>query len=134
MFLVDYLHQQGTGVVLDWVPSHFPADGHGPGFFDGTHLYEHADPRRGFHPDWRSFIFSYGRNELRSFLLSSALPVGDTHRICRLGVPAHPSGELAPGERWRAGLPDRVYRALYLSYPLQSQFLHIQGSLSFCRT
>ena len=73
MFLVDYLHRHGIGVILDWVPSHFPADEHGPGFFDGTHLYEHADPRRGFHPDWRSYIFNYGRNEVRSFLLSSAL-------------------------------------------------------------
>jgi 1,4-alpha-glucan branching enzyme len=73
MFLIDYLHRQGIGVILDWVPSHFPADEHGPGFFDGTHLYEHADPRRGFHPDWRSAIFNYGRNEVRSFLLSSAL-------------------------------------------------------------
>ena len=73
MFLVDYLHNHGIGVILDWVPSHFPADEHGPGFFDGTHLYEHADPRRGFHPDWRSAIFNYGRNEVRSFLMSSAL-------------------------------------------------------------
>ncbi len=73
MVLIDYLHQQGIGVILDWVPSHFPADEHGPGFFDGTHLYEHADPRRGFHPDWRSFIFNYGRNEVRCFLMSSAL-------------------------------------------------------------
>jgi 1,4-alpha-glucan branching enzyme len=73
MFLIDYLHQYGIGVILDWVPSHFPADEHGPGFFDGTHLYEHADPRRGFHPDWRSSIFNYGRNEVRSFLMSSAL-------------------------------------------------------------
>jgi 1,4-alpha-glucan branching enzyme len=73
MFLVDYLHKCGIGVILDWVPSHFPADEHGPGFFDGTHLYEHADPRRGFHPDWRSAIFNYGRNEVRCFLMSSAL-------------------------------------------------------------
>ncbi|MDP2046395.1 MAG: alpha-amylase family glycosyl hydrolase, partial [Deltaproteobacteria bacterium] len=73
MFLVDYLHNHGIGVILDWVPSHFPADEHGPGFFDGTHLYEHADPRRGFHPDWRSAIFTYGRNEVRCFLMSSAL-------------------------------------------------------------
>ncbi len=73
MFLVDHLHRHGIGVILDWVPSHFPADEHGPGFFDGTHLYEHADPRRGFHPDWRSAIFNYGRNEVRCFLLSSAL-------------------------------------------------------------
>jgi 1,4-alpha-glucan branching enzyme len=73
MYLVDYLHQQGLGVILDWVPSHFPTDGHGLGFFDGTHLYEHADPRQGFHPDWRSAIFNYGREEVRSFLLSSAM-------------------------------------------------------------
>ncbi|HEV2177923.1 MAG TPA: 1,4-alpha-glucan branching protein GlgB [Terriglobia bacterium] len=73
MYLVDYLHQRGIGVILDWVPSHFPTDGHGLGFFDGTHLYEHADPRQGFHPDWKSFIFNYGRNEVRSFLMSSAM-------------------------------------------------------------
>jgi 1,4-alpha-glucan branching enzyme len=73
MLLVDTLHQNGIGVILDWVPSHFPADEHGLAFFDGTHLYEHADPRLGFHPDWKSAIFNYGRNEVRSFLTSSAL-------------------------------------------------------------
>ncbi len=73
MFLIDYLHQHGIGVILDWVPSHFPTDEHGLGYFDGTHLYEHADMRQGIHPDWNSFIFNYGRNEVRSFLLSSAL-------------------------------------------------------------
>ncbi|MGQ9695249.1 MAG: 1,4-alpha-glucan branching protein GlgB [Thermodesulfobacteriota bacterium] len=73
MFLIDYLHQEGIGVILDWVPSHFPNDEHGLGFFDGTHLYEHMDPRLGVHPDWNSFIFNYGRNEVRSFLISSAL-------------------------------------------------------------
>jgi len=72
MFLIDFLHQEGIGVILDWVPSHFPTDEHGLGFFDGTHLYEHADPRRGVHPDWNSYIFNYGRHEVRSFLLSSA--------------------------------------------------------------
>ena len=73
MYLIDYLHQRGLGVILDWVPSHFPTDGHGLGYFDGTHLFEHADPRRGFHPDWRSHIFNYGRNEVAAFLISSAL-------------------------------------------------------------
>ena len=73
MVLIDRLHQQDIGVILDWVPSHFPGDEHGPGFFDGTHLFEHADRRKGHHPDWDSFIFNYGRNEVRSFLISSAL-------------------------------------------------------------
>ena len=73
MCLVDRLHQHGIGVILDWVPSHFPNDEHGLAYFDGTHLYEHADYRQGFHPDWKSFIFNYGRTEVRSFLLSSAM-------------------------------------------------------------
>jgi 1,4-alpha-glucan branching enzyme len=72
MYFVDVLHQNGIGVILDWVPSHFPWDQHGLGFFDGTHLYEHSDPRQGHHPDWASAIFNYGRNEVRSFLSSSA--------------------------------------------------------------
>jgi 1,4-alpha-glucan branching enzyme len=73
MAFIDHLHQEGIGIILDWVPSHFPNDGHGLASFDGTHLYEHADPRRGHHPDWHSLIFNYGRNEVRSFLLSSAM-------------------------------------------------------------
>src|SRR5579859_3747129 len=71
--LVDSLHAHGIGVILDWPPAHFPSDAHGLGFFDGTHLYEHADPRQGFHPEWNSCIFNYARNEVRSFLLSSAM-------------------------------------------------------------
>ena len=73
MAFVDILHRRGIGVLLDWVPSHFPTDAHGLAWFDGTHLYEHADPRQGFHPEWKSAIFNYGRNEVRSFLLSSAM-------------------------------------------------------------
>ncbi|QDQ42271.1 1,4-alpha-glucan branching protein GlgB [Methylacidiphilum kamchatkense] len=72
MFLIDYLHRNGIGVILDWVPSHFATDGHGLGLFDGTHLYEHADPRQGYHPDWGSYIFNYGRYEVKEFLISSA--------------------------------------------------------------
>ena len=73
MYLVDLLHQNDIGVILDWVPSHFPTDEYGLIYFDGTHLFEHADQRLGFHPDWKSAIFNYGRNEVRAFLISSAL-------------------------------------------------------------
>ncbi|QSW88962.1 1,4-alpha-glucan branching protein GlgB [Flavobacterium endoglycinae] len=73
MVLVDRLHQEGIGVILDWVPSHFPEDGHGLGFFDGSHLYEHPDRRKGYHPDWKSLVFNYGRNEVRAFLISNAV-------------------------------------------------------------
>lgn len=73
MVLVDKLHQAGIGVILDWVPSHFPSDDHGLGFFDGSNLYEHPDIRKGYHPDWKSLIFNYGRNEVRSFLISNAI-------------------------------------------------------------
>jgi len=87
-FLVDALHQAGIAVILDWVPSHFPADAHGLAQFDGTHLYEHADPRQGFHPEWNSSIFNYGRNEVRSFLLSSAMFWLDEYHIDALRVDA----------------------------------------------
>jgi 1,4-alpha-glucan branching enzyme len=73
MRMIDQLHRRGVGVILDWVPSHFPTDRHGLAQFDGTHLFEHADPRQGFHPDWQSAIFNYGRSEVRSFLTSSAV-------------------------------------------------------------
>jgi 1,4-alpha-glucan branching enzyme len=73
MYLVDRLHQEGVGVILDWVPSHFPGDAHGLVYFDGTHLYEHEDPKQGFHPEWTSHIFNHGRYEVRNFLISSAL-------------------------------------------------------------
>ena len=88
MYLVDRLHQAGIGVILDWVPSHFPSDEHGLGYFDGTHLFEHADPRQGFHPDWKSLIFNYGRHEVRSFLISSAMFWLDKYHIDALRVDA----------------------------------------------
>jgi 1,4-alpha-glucan branching enzyme len=88
MYLIDYLHQHDIGVILDWVPSHFPTDQHGLAFFDGTHLFEHADLRQGFHPDWSSYIFNYGRNEVRSFLISSALFWLDKYHIDGLRVDA----------------------------------------------
>lgn len=88
MFLVNALHQAGIGVILDWVPSHFPTDEHGLGYFDGSHLYEHSDPRQGFHPDWQSAIFNYGRHEVKSFLISNALYWLDKFHIDGLRVDA----------------------------------------------
>ncbi|MDP1957336.1 MAG: 1,4-alpha-glucan branching protein GlgB, partial [Rhodocyclaceae bacterium] len=88
MFLVDHLHQRGIGVILDWVPSHFPNDEHGLAYFDGTALYEHADPRQGYHPEWSSQIFNYGRHEVRAFLLSGALFWFDKYHIDGLRVDA----------------------------------------------
>jgi 1,4-alpha-glucan branching enzyme len=73
MFLIDQLHQQSIGVILDWVPSHFPNNEHGLVYFDGTYLFEHSDPKKGYHPDWNTYIYNHGRHEVRSFLLSSAM-------------------------------------------------------------
>ncbi len=88
MYLIDHLHQNGIGVILDWVPSHFPSDEYGLAYFDGTHLFEHADMKKGYHPDWNSYIFNYGRNEVKAFLISSALFWLDRFHIDGLRVDA----------------------------------------------
>jgi 1,4-alpha-glucan branching enzyme len=88
MYLIDYLHQRDIGVIFDWVPSHFPSDEHGLAFFDGTHLYEHADPRQGYHPEWKSYIFNYGRTEVQSFLISNAMFWLDRYHVDDLRVDA----------------------------------------------
>jgi 1,4-alpha-glucan branching enzyme len=87
-FLVDTLHQNDIGVILDWVPAHFPRDEHGLGYFDGTHLYEHADRRQGLHPDWDTLVFNYGRTEVRNFLISNALFWFERYHIDALRVDA----------------------------------------------
>jgi 1,4-alpha-glucan branching enzyme len=88
MLLIDTLHQRGIGVILDWVPSHFPSDEHGLAFFDGTHLFEHSDPRQGYHPEWNSYIFNYGRKEVQSFLISNAIFWLDKYHVDGLRVDA----------------------------------------------
>jgi 1,4-alpha-glucan branching enzyme len=109
MYLVDHLHRHGIGVIFDWVPSHFPSDEHGLVYYDGTHLFEHADPRQGFHPEWNSCIFNYSRNEVRAFLMSSALFWIDKYHADGLRVDgvasmlyldyARKEGEWIPNER-----------------------------------
>jgi 1,4-alpha-glucan branching enzyme len=133
MYLIDVLHQHGIGIIMDWVPSHFPGDAHGLHFFDGTHLFEHEDPRQGFHPDWKSHIFNYDRNEVRAFLLSSALFWLDHYHADGLRVDAVASmlyldysrqqGEWIPNEfggRENLGAIDflrRLNAAVYEAFP-----------------
>jgi 1,4-alpha-glucan branching enzyme len=88
MYFVDRCHQEGLGVILDWTPAHFPRDAQGLGFFDGTHLFEHEDPRRGAHPDWGTLVFNYGRNEVQNYLISNALFWIDKYHIDGLRVDA----------------------------------------------
>ena len=133
MYFVDYLHQEGIGVILDWVPSHFVSDGHGLVYFDGTHLYEHEDRRKGFHPEWGSYIFNYGRNEVRAFLLSSALFWLEKYHVDGMRVDAVASmlyldyarknGDWIPNEQGgRENLQavtftKRLNEAIYAEYP-----------------
>jgi 1,4-alpha-glucan branching enzyme len=133
MAMIDELHQREIGVIIDWVPAHFPTDRHGLGEFDGTHLFEHADPRRGFHPDWTSYIFNYGRHEVRSFLISSAISWLDRYHIDGLRVDgvasmlyrdySRKAGEWLPNEdgsnhdRDAIGFLQQLNRAVYGAYP-----------------
>ena len=133
MYLIDQLHQNGIGVILDWVPSHFPDDEHGLVYFDGTRLYEHQDDRQGFHPHWKSYIFNYSRNEVREFLISSALFWLDRYHVDGLRVDAVASmlyldygrkeGEWIPNEFGGRENTDaitflrRLNQAVYQAYP-----------------
>jgi 1,4-alpha-glucan branching enzyme len=133
MYLVDYLHRQGVGVILDWVPAHFPRDEHGLAYFDGTHLYEHADPKQGEHRDWGTYIFNYGRREVSNFLISNALFWLDKYHIDGLRVDAVASmlyldysrkeGEWTPNEYGgrenlaAIGFLRRLNEAVYKEYP-----------------
>lgn len=136
MNLIDRLHQAGIGIILDWVPSHFPGDEHGLAYFDGTYLYEHADPRKGFHPDWQSYIFNYGRNEVRSFLISNAMFWLDKYHIDGLRVDAVASmlyldysrkaGEWIPNDHGGRENIEAIHFMKRLNETVYAAFPHIQ--------
>ncbi len=135
-FLIDHLHQNDIGVILDWVPAHFPTDEHGLGFFDGTHLYEHQDPRLGFHPDWKSAIFNYGRNEVQSFLISSALFWLSEYHVDGLRVDgvasmlyldySRPAGEWIPNEKGGRENLDAIRFLRHLNEVVYERFPDVQ--------
>jgi 1,4-alpha-glucan branching enzyme len=132
MRFVDHLHQRGIGVILDWVPSHFPADPFGLARFDGTHLYEHADPRQGWHPDWGSAIFNYGRAEVRSFLVSSALSWLERYHVDGLRVDAvasmlyldysRPAGQWIPNQYGGRENLDAIDFLRHLNMAVQEEY------------
>ncbi len=136
MHLIDQFHQNDIGVILDWVPSHFPSDDHGIAFFDGTHLYEHADPRKGFHPDWSSFIFNYGRNEVREFLISSAFFWLDKYHVDGIRIDAVASmlyldysrkeGEWIPNEKGGRENLEAISFLQQLNKSIYAQFPDVQ--------
>jgi len=136
MYFIDYLHQNNIGVIMDWVPSHFPGDQHGLHFFDGTYLYEHQDPRKGYHPDWNSYIFNYGRNEIRNFLISSAHSWMERYHIDGIRVDAVASmlyldysrkeGEWIPNEHGGRENLDAIQFMRDLNESVYSKFPDVQ--------